>query len=384
MANIPIYPGSSSFFPGDTPFGFYDNDLDFQNDADKVTTFVARRLGYPIVEVELQEINFYTAFEEAVTTYGNEVYAYKVRQDYLSMEGGPTGSNFNNTLITPNMGTIVRLSKQYGEEAGTGGNVTWRTGSLSLQKNVQRYDLNAWAQQSASLAENDSIEIKRIFYYPYTEVVRYFHQYSSTGICFNSMMDNFGFGSFSPAINFMLMPLNFDLQRLQAIEMNDQVRKSNYSFELINNQLKIFPIPADEGGKLYFEYIRTQDRYSSSFNNGYSGITNVSNVPYANPTYSLVNSVGRSWIFEYTLALCKEMLGYVRGKFSSVPIPDAEVTLNQSDLIAAATEEKNALLERLRGYLEETSREKLLERRAQEAEFKQVELAQSPYVIYIG
>jgi hypothetical protein len=198
------------------------------------------------------------------------------------------------------------------------------------------------------------------------------------------MMDNFGFGSFSPAINFMLMPLNFDLQRLQAIEMNDQVRKSNYSFELINNQLKIFPIPADEGGKLYFEYIRTQDRYSSSFNNGYSGITNVSNVPYANPTYSLVNSVGRSWIFEYTLALCKEMLGYVRGKFSSVPIPDAEVTLNQSDLIAAATEEKNALLERLRGYLEETSREKLLERRAQEAEFKQVELAQSPYVIYIG
>ena len=127
-----------------------------------------------------------------------------------------------------------------------------------------------------------------------------------------------------------------------------------------------------------------RDRYSSSFNNGYSGITNVSNVPYANPTYSLVNSVGRSWIFEYTLALCKEMLGYVRGKFSSVPIPDAEVTLNQSDLIAAATEEKNALLERLRGYLEETSREKLLERRAQEAEFKQVELAQSPYVIYIG
>ena len=384
MANIPIYPGSSSFFPGDTPFGFYDNDLDFQNDADKVTTFVARRLGYPIVEVELQEINFYTAFEEAVTTYGNEVYAYKVRQDYLSMEGGPTGSNFNNTLITPNMGTIVRLSKQYGEEAGTGGNVTWRTGSLSLQKNVQRYDLNAWAQQSASLAENDSIEIKRIFYYADPAVVRFFDPYASTGIGFNSLMDNFGFGSFSPAINFMLMPLNFDLQRLQAIEMNDQVRKSNYSFELINNQLKIFPIPADEGGKLYFEYIRTQDRYSSSFNNGYSGITNVSNVPYANPTYSLVNSVGRSWIFEYTLALCKEMLGYVRGKFSSVPIPDAEVTLNQSDLIAAATEEKNALLERLRGYLEETSREKLLERRAQEAEFKQVELAQSPYVIYIG
>ncbi len=383
MANIPIYPGSSSFFPGDTPFAFYDNDLQFQQDADKVTTFVSRRLGYPIVEVELQDINFYAAFEEAVTTYGNEIYAYKVRQDYLSLEGGPTGSNFNNTLVTPNMGTIVRLSEQYGEGAGTGGNVTWRKGALDLQANVQNYDLNSWAAESASLGTNDSIEIKRIFYYADPAVVRFFDPYASTGIGFNSMMDNFGFGSFSPAINFLMMPLSFDLQKIQGIEMNDQVRKSNYSFELINNQLKVFPIPI-QSGKLYFEYIKTQDRYSASLDNGFGGVTNVSNVPYTNPTYTQINSVGRSWIFEYTLALSKEMLGYVRGKFSTVPIPDAEVTLNQSDLISAATEEKTALLERLRAYLEETSREKLLERRAQEAEFKQVELAQSPYVIYVG
>ena len=128
------------------------------------------------------------------------------------------------------MGTIVRLSKQYGEEAGTGGNVTWRTGSLSLLKDTQKYDLNAWAQSSASLGTNDSIEVKRIFYYPDPAVVRYFDPYSSTGIGFNSMMDSFGFGSYSPAVNFLLMPLSFDLQKLQAIEMNDQVRKSNYSF----------------------------------------------------------------------------------------------------------------------------------------------------------
>ena len=217
MANIPIYPGSSSFFPGDTPFGFYDTESEFQTDADKVTTFCARRLGYPIVDVELQEINFYAAFEEAVTTYGNEIYAYKVRQDYLTLEGGPTGSDLNNTLITPNMGTIVRLSQQYGEEAGTGGNVTWRKGSLALEKNVQKYDLNAWASESGSLGPMDSIEIKRIFYYPDPAVVRYFDPYASSGMGFNSMMDSFGFGSFSPSINFMLMPLNFDLQRLQAL-----------------------------------------------------------------------------------------------------------------------------------------------------------------------
>jgi len=383
MANIPIYPGSSSFFPGDTPFAFYDNDNQFQIDADKVTTFCARRLGYPIVEVELQDINFYAAFEEAITTYGNEIYAYKVRQDFLSLEGAPTSSNFNNTLITPNMGSIVRLSLQYGEEAGTGGNATWKNGSLALSKGVQKYDLNDWADANESLGQNDSIEIKRIFYYADPAVVRFFDPYASTGIGFNSMMDNFGFGSFSPAINFLMMPLSFDMQKIQGIELNDQVRKSNYSFELINNQLKIFPIPIEDG-TLHFEYIKTQDRYSSSFDNSYGGVTNVSNVPYVNPVYSQINSVGRSWIFEYTLALCKEMLGYVRGKYSTVPIPEAEVTLNQSDLIAAATSEKTALIERLRGYLEETSREKLLERRAQEAEFKQVELSQAPYVIYVG
>ena len=383
MANIPIWPGSSSFSLGDTPFGFYDNDLSFQTEADKFAKFAAQRLGYPIVDVELQDIQFYTALEEAVTTYGNEVYAYRVRQDYLTLEGGPTGSDLNNTLITPNMGTIVRLSQQYGEEAGTGGNVTWRTGSLPLSKNVQKYDLNAWANASASLGVNDSIEVKRIFYYPDPAVVRYFDPYASTGIGFNSMMDNFGFGSFSPAVNFLLMPLSFDLQKLQAIEMNDQVRKSNYSFELINNQLKIFPIPL-ENGTLRFEYIKTQDRYSSSFNNAYAGITNVSNVPYTNPTYSQINSVGRSWIYEYALALSKEMLGYVRGKYGTLPIPNADVTMNQSDLISAATAEKTSLIERLRGYLDETSRDKLLERRAQEAEYKQKELSQVPYVIYIG
>ena len=100
MAKVPIYPGSSSFFPGDTPFGFYDNDIDFQQDADKITNFVARRLGYPIMDVELQDINFYTAFEEATTTYGNELYAYKIRENYLSIEGSPTGSSLNHELIT--------------------------------------------------------------------------------------------------------------------------------------------------------------------------------------------------------------------------------------------------------------------------------------------
>ena len=181
-----------------------------------------------------------------------------------------------------------------------------------------------------------------------------------------------------------MMPLNFDLQAIQAIEINDQIRRSNYSFELKDNKLRIFPIPTSGSGNYWFEYIKRDERISASINSDASKVSNVSNTPYSNPTYLSINSVGRQWIFEYTLALAKEMLGYVRGKYSNIPIPNAEVTLNQSDLITAATAEKTALLERLRAYFDETSRKALLERRAQETEFKQTELKQVPYTIYIG
>jgi hypothetical protein len=383
MANTPIWPGSSSFFPGNTPFGFYDNDADFQVDADRVSIFVARRLGYPLVDVELQDINFYTAFEEAVTTYGNEIYAYQVAQNYLSLEGAPTSSNLNNAVIQPNLGTIVRISEQYGVEAGVRGNVTWRTGSLNLQKGVQKYNLNEWAV-SQSIDAGD-LEVKRIFYESVPPIVRYFDPYAGTGTDVQGLLQAFGFGSYSPGINFLLMPINYDLQKIQAIEFNDQIRKSNYSFELINNQLRIFPIPFSDQN-LFFEYILKSDRNNPvvSGSMGQGKVTNVSNAPYNNPTYSYINSIGRQWIFEYTLALCKEMLGYVRGKYTTVPIPNSEVTLNHGDLISAATAEKNALVERLRAYLDETSRTKLLEKRALESDSLQKELNNVPYTIYVG
>ena len=78
------------------------------------------------------------------------------------------------------------------------------------------------------------------------------------------------------------------------------------------------------------------------------------------------------------------MLGYVRGKYSTVPIPGSEVTMNQADLLSSATSDKNALVDRLRAYFDETSRTALLERRAQEGTFKKDELGNSPMTIYIA
>jgi hypothetical protein len=381
MANIPIWPGSSSFDVGETPFGFYDLDQEFRIDADKVANFCARRLGYPLVDVELQEISFYAAFEEAVTTYGNELYAYKIRDNQLTLEGSSTENNLNESIITPSMEPIVRLTEMYGAEAGTGGNVPYYSGSIPFTASQQDYDVKQWAIDQGITG---SIEIKKVFYQSSPAITRYYDPYVGTGFGSQNMFDSFGFGSMSPAINFLMMPLNFDLAAIQAIELNDQVRRSQYSFELKNNKLRIFPIPASGGGNYWFEYILREERIQSSVTDTPGNVTNVSNAPYNNPTYASINSVGRQWIFEYTLALAKEMLGYVRGKYGNIPIPNSEVTLNQSDLITAATAEKTALVEKLREYFDQTSRKSLLERRAQETEFKQTELQQVPYTIYIG
>ena len=160
--NIPIWPGSSSFQPGDTPFGFYDNDIQFQSDADKFAKFAAQRLGYPLTEIELQDINFYTALEDAVTTYGNELFAYQIADNLLSFQGNPTTIGpANGELVQENLSNVVLLSNQYGTEAGVGGTVTYHTGSIILEARQQNYDMNAWAIANGIQGR---IEIRRIFY----------------------------------------------------------------------------------------------------------------------------------------------------------------------------------------------------------------------------
>ena len=386
MANVAIWPGSSSFSPGDTPFGFYDNNIEFRADADKFAVFAARRLGYPIVDVELQNLNFYAALEEAVTIYANELYAYQTRDNYLTLEGADTTNmDIENTVVVPSLGRVIKMSEQYGVEAGTGGNVDWHKGSINLTSSVQDYNLEEWAEANIPSYKNNDIEIMRVFYEAPPAIVRFFDPTAGTGMQDMGIMDSFGFGSYSPAVNFTLMPLNYDLQVIQQIEMGDMIRRSNFTFEMHNNHLRIFPIPDGSVTEMYFEYILNSERSDASLIiEESSAITNIYDIPYTNPNYDKINSVGRSWIFEYALALCKEMLGYVRGKYGTVPIPGDTVTLNQGDLITAATSEKERLIDRLRAYLGETSREKLLERRNAESNFVEQELNKVPRAIYIG
>ena len=380
MANVTIWNGSATFVTGSTPFGFYDSDAQFQVDAEKVAKFCGTRLGYPMMDVELQDQNFFACFEEAVSTYGNEVFQYKIRENYLSMEGSNSGTSINNKIVNPTLDRVVNISKNYGQEAEVGGFVTRYSGSLEMTSSVQEYDLDQWAIDQDITG---SIEIRKVFYEAPPAILRFFDPYAGTGTGIQSLMDAFDFGSFSPGVNFLLMPASYDLMKIQAIEFNDQIRRSSYSFELVNNKLKIFPVPKSEG-LLRFEFYKVDDKKAASFIDGTGLITNVGEVPYENPSYTGINSVGRQWIFKYTLALAKELLAYVRGKYQTVPVPGSEATLNQADLLTDARAEREALLTNLREMLDQTSRQAQLERKANEGENISRTLKEVPMTIYIG
>jgi hypothetical protein len=382
MAHIPIWPGSSSFFPGNTPFGFYDDDQSFQTDSEMVATWCASRLGYPLVDIELQDVNFFAAFEEATNEYGTQLYNFQIINNFGNVEGTTTGSNFNNHLITPNLGGVVNLSEQYGNEAdGSGGDYRLETGSLLVSRNQQRYDL--LTHLSSSVSGSEAIYIKRLYHNSPAAINRYFDPYAGTGTGIQSLMQTFGFGNYSPGVNFMLMPLSFDIQKLQAIELNDTIRKSGYHFELTNNRyLKLFPIPTS-AYMLHYEYV-VQSVANAPIKNPSTGlITDASNVPYTNPVYAYINEPGRQWIRKYALALIKEMLGSVRGKYTTIPIPGAETTLDHVRLITEAKEEKVKLIEEIQKLLEETTRLKQLERKNAEAQQSQEIFTKVPYPIYV-
>ena len=396
--SISVYDGTPSFASGSsTPFGLYDGDVQFASESISVTNWCAARLGYPIVDVELRDTNFFAAFEEAVTEYGAQVNTFNIRDNMLNLYGSATASIVSNSLgrpdasltgkkVSANFGGLIELAEEYGVEAGSGGNVTYYTGSISVTKDQQIYDLtnSSIVSLEDGTPGTDEIEIKRIFHEAPPAIVKYFDPFVGTGLGSQQMLDAFGFGNYSPGVSFMMMPIYADMLRLQAIEFNDQIRKSAYSFELINNRIKFFPIPNGVNfTKVYFQYIKKEDR-SNALKGATGTVSDFSNVPYQNVVYSRINAVGRQWIRRYTLALVKEMLGYIRGKYSGIPIPNAEVTLNGSDLIAAAGTEKEGLISELKEILDTMSRQSQLERKAAESTAMQDTFTKVPLKIYVG
>ena len=377
------WPGSGSL-PVVTPFGFYDNDKTFQREAYSSAGWAANALGFPVIDIELMDVNFYARFEESVNEYAAQVNQMNIQNYLLTFQGQDinklgnlTGKSVTGTALP----YVIELAKEYGREVGVGGYADWKKGFIVTTPLQQVYDLQKlWGDM---VEECNRIEVMRIFHDFPPAFARIYDPMSMTGMSYSNVMNEMGFGAYSPAVQFLMTPIFEDLLRGQAIQFNDMVRKSAYSFELVNNKVKLFPIPTTSF-RVYFEYMVKNDRLNGAVSENSNNVADYANIPYNNITYNNINSVGRQWIKKYFLALCKESLGAIRQKYSSLPIPGGELTLDGAELRNEAQQEKTELITQLRETLMATSQKQLMENQALQAEQMQESLKRVPLFIYIG
>jgi len=383
MSQARIWTGSADFTSGSsTPFGIYDSESAFQSDAPKIASWCAQRLGYPIIDVELEGPNFFAVFEEAVSEYSAQVNQFNIRNNLGSLEGQPTGTNYTHQSVNGSeLNNVVAISELYGSLANVGGRTDIKKGSINVVSGQQEYDLQTlWADVSES---GERLDITQVFYEATPAIQRFFDPYSVSGQGTLNLIDEFGFGSFSPAAQFIMMPIYEDLLRIQQIEFNDQLRKSAHTFNIVNNKLQIFPLPTSDY-KMYFEYMVKKDVREAGAIIIPDVVSDYSNVGYNFAQYTNINDVGKQWIRKYTLALAKEMLGAVREKYSTVPIPGSEVSLDGAALRAEAQTEKDNLVEQLRENLNEVSKKTRMENEAAMVDQQQTVMQKVPLAIYVG
>ena len=320
MSQARIWTGSADFTSGSsTPFGLYDTDSLFQSDAPKVASWCAKRLGYPIIDIELEGENFFAVFEEACSEYSAQVNQFNIRNNLGSLEGQPTGANYQgSSVLGSELHNVVTIAEGYGTQANVGGRTDIKKGAVPVGTGSQEYDLQAlWGDVSES---GERIDVTKVYYETTPAINRFFDTYSVSGQGTMNLIDEFGFGSFSPAAQFILMPIYEDMLRIQQIEFNDQFRKSAHSFNIVNNKIQIFPKPTTTYN-LWFEYMVVKDFRENNTIITPNVVSDYSNIGYDFAKYSKINDVGKQWIRKYTLALAKEMLGAVREKYNTVPIP---------------------------------------------------------------
>ena len=382
-------PTDSNQVTGSTPYALYDTDTTFVTDSLNVSKWVARRIGHPIMQLEFNSGSIYTCFEESISEYSLHINHYNMKNwlwdSYGSsnrISGAAMSSTGSNEPVHPHMGTTFALSEQYGQAAVVGGDVSLKSGSVTLVDDQQDYNLQTWAEASES---NNRLIVQRVYNNGPSAITRFYDPFAGS-FEQRQMLDGFGMGNVSPAITYIMRPISYDISRAQAIETNDLIRKSAYSFHIVNNVLKIFPIPqaGDAGEKVWFEYYVRNDVADTTRSYTTNKVSDPSNAPYKFITYSEINSAGRQWIRKFTLALAKELLGIIRSKYASLPLPNGEVVMDGEGLKAEGREEKEALLTELTEFLDSVTLVERSRAEADTAEANQQLLSRSPLQIYIG
>jgi len=367
-----------------TPFGIYDSDSDFQTDANGMVKLVNSKLGGNVLQVEMTNRDVYSCFEEAALEYSGMINSYQAKSMLADIIGSETGSleGKEQKLARMNLSLAKRRAEAYSSEALVGGTKTLHSCSIDIVSGQQNYDLTTLLSASGDTSARQRAEVREIFHFSPTAAYRFFDTTSAV----NYLHNEFSFESFTPETIFYLLPIWEDVLRAQQLEISHRVRRSNYSYNVINNQLKIYPTPTSDT-TLYLTYYligANDDPFDDSSDPLVDGISNLSNVPFGNIDYSKINSMGKQWVRRFALACSKEVLGHIRGKAQSIPIPNGDLILNGAELAAQGREEMNMLREELRALLESMTYDRLAEQEAQQAQNLFSQLGKIPMGIYMG
>ena len=395
------------------PFGVYTGSHLFLTGAALQVAYVYKKLGGDVVDIELTPANVYASYEEAVLEYSYIINLHQAKNSLGDVLGAQTGTfNYNGEITSGPSGSNLKYPRFYfsysrktGDGAaaasGFGGTITEYSASFSPSADQQDYDLQQIIETASAANKDDQgnaidyggkvgnkrVIITQVFYKSPRAMWRFYGYYGGVGVVGNMST----YGQFADDSTFEVIPTWQN--KLQAMMYEDSLmtRTSNYSYELINNRLRLFPNPSywDFGAldRIWVRfYVNTDawDEDEERYQGGIMGINNVNTLPFDNIPYKNINAIGKQWIRKYSLALCKEMLGQVRGKFQSIPIPGDSVTLNHADLLSQAKEEQQQLKDKLTEMLKEVEYTELIKKDVEKSDAATAMFKNTPVPIFVG
>jgi hypothetical protein len=374
-----------------TPFGFYDGEPAFREDADRIVNFVKRKLGDDVLSVELTRKEIWACFEEACCEYSKKINELKIQSELANILGMPTGSaggphDLTNAYPHQTLEFLMRQAAPYATYAGVGGNYNETMGYIKLELSRQDYDLYEDLMIDEDTKVFDTLPIKgpmRVHELFHVEPLAAQQTLLNASNITNFLATSFNYESYVNSTVFYVLPVFEDVLRRSMLETAFKVRRSHYSYEIIGSKLRIYPIPTSvhHDMKLFMKVQGPNDPLNPTAIPGDEtllGVSGPQNVPFFNIPYSNITQPGRQWIYQYTLALSKELLGLIRSKFQSIPIPNADLQLNGDSLISSAREDKDKLATQLKEFLDTLTTAKLMEQQATLAEMMNKQLKYVP------
>jgi hypothetical protein len=364
---------------GPTPFGFFDSDSAFQSEADAMVVYIKRKLGDDVLSVELTKKEIWACFEEATCEYSRLIHETKIVSELTNVLGLATGSvNITNRYSQRSLEYLLRMAEPYATNAFVGGSSNATLGYFDLVGGQQDYDIYTDLKDfvsGSSIYGNIPTDQKgklRVVELFHMEPLAAQHFLLNASNITNFLATNFNYESYVNSTIFYVLPIFEDVLRRGMLESAFRVRRSHYSYEIMGSKLRIYPIPITDLqiGKLFCKVLTPQNPLNPSAYGDSSiyGISGPSNIPLDNLPFTTINQPGRQWIRQYTLALCKELLGLIRSKFQNIPIPNADLQLNGESLVSAGKEEKDKLQAQMKEFLAQLTHQKLLEADAAAAE----------------